>query len=54
MVVHGMNGRVHNAAENGHLEVLKWARLNGCPWNKNYCMNKAKNKEMIDWLELQP
>jgi hypothetical protein len=22
------------AAEHGHLEVLKWARANGCPWNK--------------------
>ena len=21
------------AAEAGHLEVLKWARENGCPWN---------------------
>jgi hypothetical protein len=21
------------AAEHGHLEVLKWARENGCPWN---------------------
>jgi len=22
-----------NAAGGGHLEVLKWARANGCPWN---------------------
>ena len=22
------------AAEGGHLEVLKWARENGCPWDE--------------------
>jgi hypothetical protein len=21
------------AAENGHLDMLKWARENGCPWD---------------------
>jgi hypothetical protein len=24
---------VSNAASGGHLEVLKWARENGCPWD---------------------
>ena len=28
----GRNGR--KAVERGRLEVLKWARANGCPWNK--------------------
>jgi hypothetical protein len=23
------------AAEGGHLEVLKWARENGCPWDED-------------------
>ena len=23
-----------NAARNGHLQLLKWARVNGCPWDK--------------------
>jgi len=23
-----------NAAMNGHLELLKWARLNSCPWDE--------------------
>jgi hypothetical protein len=22
------------AAHGGHLEVLQWARANGCPWNR--------------------
>ena len=25
------------AAEGGHLEVLQWARANGCPWNEDPC-----------------
>ena len=24
-----------NAAEGGHLKVLRWARENGCPWDEN-------------------
>jgi len=28
-----------HAARGGHLEVLKWAREHGCPWNENgYCV----------------
>jgi len=23
------------AIENGHLEVLKWVRENGCPWDED-------------------
>ena len=29
------------AAKNGHLEVLKWARQNGCDWNSNTCSYAA-------------
>ena len=31
-----------HAAQNGHLEVLKWARENGCNWNKQYCLNVSE------------
>ena len=24
-----------HAAEGGHLEVLQWARANGCPWDRD-------------------
>ena len=27
-------GTCTHAAGNGHWEVLKWARENGCPWNE--------------------
>lgn len=29
------------AAQGGHLEVLKWARENGCQWDKCTCANAA-------------
>jgi hypothetical protein len=28
---------VLRAAKGGHLEMLKWARENGCPWNEETC-----------------
>ena len=34
------------AALNGHLEVLKWARGNGCPWNKQTCSYAAINGDL--------
>ena len=39
------------AAENGHLEVLKWLRENGCPWNEWTCKNAAGNGhlEILKW-----
>ena len=42
-----------NAAYNGHLEVLKWARLNGCNWNSNTCINAAQNGhlEILKWFK---
>jgi hypothetical protein len=27
----------------GHLDVLKWLRENGCPWNKETCFVAACN-----------
>ena len=32
----------HNAAENGHLNVLKWARENGCEWNYETVLQQLK------------
>ncbi|KAJ8609565.1 hypothetical protein CTAYLR_009724 [Chrysophaeum taylorii] len=29
------------AAANGHLDLLKWARSKGCPWDANTCTNAA-------------
>jgi hypothetical protein len=30
-------GTCSRAAEGGHLEVLQWARDNGCPWDAMTC-----------------
>mmetsp|Transcript_10301 Transcript_10301/g.38200 ORF Transcript_10301/g.38200 Transcript_10301/m.38200 type:complete len:211 (+) Transcript_10301:63-695(+) len=40
-----------DAALNGHFEMLKWARANGCPWDSTTCANAALkgNLEMLDW-----
>ncbi|MDA9099060.1 hypothetical protein N9L76_09015 [bacterium] len=27
----------NRAAREGHLEVLQWARANGCPWDEYTC-----------------
>ncbi|KAL6055754.1 Rho GTPase [Balamuthia mandrillaris] len=39
------------AAENGRLEVLKWARANGCPWDEYTCVFAAKegHMELLQW-----
>ena len=37
MVVTGMNNTCDDAAQGGHLEVLKWARENGCDWDIYMC-----------------
>ena len=39
------------AAWGGHLEVLKWARENGCPWNRRTCSYAAAggHLEMLQW-----
>src|SRR2546427_226255 len=39
------------AAMNGHLEILKWARENGCKWETWTCAYAAKNGhlEVLKW-----
>jgi hypothetical protein len=39
------------AALGGHLEVLKWARENGCPWDELTCAWAAKSGhiEVLKW-----
>ena len=32
-----------DAAKNGHLDCLKYAHVNGWPWDKNVCVMAAKN-----------
>ena len=38
------------AAQYGHLEILKWARENGCPWHEllDLC-NSDGNLEVLKW-----
>ena len=33
----GLKHVLSAAALGGHLEVLQWARANGCPWNVDTC-----------------
>ena len=35
----------------GHLEVLKWARANGCPWDEGTCAYAAEggHLEVLKW-----
>ena len=39
------------SAQNGHLEVLQWARSNGAPWNEQTCSSAAQNghEEVLQW-----
>ena len=40
-----------DAARGGHLEVLKWARANDCPWDEWTCAEAAENGhlEVLQW-----
>ena len=40
------------AARDGHLEVLRWARRNGCPWNEWTISAAARegHLETLEWL----
>ena len=42
---------MYYAAQYGHLEVLKWARENGCDWNSWTCSCAALNGhlEVLKW-----
>ena len=39
------------AAQNGHLEILQWARANGCPWNKSTCVIAVErgHLDVLQW-----
>ena len=39
------------AARGGHLEVLQWARQNGCPWDEYTCVYAAMggHLEVLKW-----
>ena len=39
----------------GNLEVLKWARANGCPWDEGTCAEVARNGhlEVLKWARAQ-
>ena len=39
------------AAWSGHLQVLQWARENGCPWDEDTCSGAAHNGhlEVLRW-----
>ncbi len=43
------------AAENNHLEVLKWARSQGCTWDKWTCAQAAGNGHLgiLQWARFQ-
>ena len=38
-------------ASGGHLDILKWLRENGCPWNGYTCAYAAMNGhlEVLKW-----
>jgi len=42
---------MHIFARKGHLEYLKWAHANGCPWDTNTCSCAALNGhlEVLQW-----
>jgi hypothetical protein len=39
------------AAKGGHLDVLKWARANGCEWDEDTCVEAVKggHLEVLQW-----
>ena len=41
----------------GHLDVLQWAREHDCPWNANECAQAAdaeRRVEVARWVRAQP
>jgi hypothetical protein len=41
----------YDAAKEGHLEILKWARKCGAPWNYREILRIAANSEIINWVK---
>jgi len=44
-------GYLCRAAKTGQLEVLKWAREHGCPWDARTCEAAAESghTELLQW-----
>jgi hypothetical protein len=44
-------GHVPNGGKGGYLEVLQWARANGCEWDTNTCREAAYSGhlEVLQW-----
>jgi len=44
-----------SSAEGGHLEVLQWARAQGCPWDERTCAWAARNGHLkvLKWARAQ-
>ena len=38
-----MNVHASRQLKKGHLEILQWARQNGCLWDRRVCYYAAKN-----------
>ena len=51
MAAPGIVDTCARAAEGGHLEVLQWARQNGCPWDADTCAGAAQfgHLEVLQW-----
>ena len=51
MAVPGNENTCPSATKGGHLEVLKWLRANGCPWDKWTCAWAAGggHLEVLQW-----
>ncbi|CAB9521857.1 ankyrin repeat protein [Seminavis robusta] len=51
MAVHGIVDTCAFAAGHGQLEILKWARENGCPWNEDTCEMASSGGylEVLKW-----
>ena len=47
----GISTPVSGAAWGGHLEVLQWARANGCPWDERTCKRAAEggHLKLLQW-----
>jgi hypothetical protein len=43
-----------NAARSGHLDLLKWLRSRGCPWDERTCAGAAMMSHMQGFGRLAP
>ncbi len=46
-----MDNTCAEAAGGGHLEILKWARANGCEWDSETCESAARggHLDVLKW-----